>query len=212
MKTACKLFCVAFCLFLGLPQSKAGSICDANPSNLVANCGFETGDFTAWSLSGNDVPSLLGNLYGVEGLDPLDGISPNSGLSQAYVADLVANATTLSQALTTVAGGIYTVSWFLAQDTAVGGGYSNEFSASFGGVSLVSLTAVPVQGYTYYSYAATATSSSSVLSLTLGNDLGEFLLDDVSVGTPEPSAWTLVFVGVLVCIFGRKRMTRRVAL
>jgi hypothetical protein len=30
-----------------------GSICDAVDGNLVANCGFETGDFTYWDQSGN---------------------------------------------------------------------------------------------------------------------------------------------------------------
>ncbi len=30
-----------------------GSICDNVPGNLVANCGFETADFTSWAQSGN---------------------------------------------------------------------------------------------------------------------------------------------------------------
>ena len=200
MRTFIGLSCVGFCLFVGLPQGKA-DICSTNPNNLVVNCGFETGDFTGWSLSGNDVPGSLNTLYGVEGVDPFDGISPNSGSYQAYFADLVSNATTLSQTLSTVAGGQYVVSWYLAQDTAVGAGYSNAFAASFGTVSLTSLTAVPVEGYTYYSYLATAASSSSALNLTLGNDLGEFLLDDVSVAlTPEPSAWMLL-ISVVVSVW-----------
>ena len=209
MKTVSALLCVAFCLFVGLPESHAGSICSASP-NLVANCGFETGDFTSWTLSGNDVPGELGNLYGVEfGADPIDGILPNSGSYQAYFADLVSNATTISQTIPTSVGTQYAVSWYLAQDTAPSTEYSNLFSASFGGVSLVSLTAMPVQGYTFYSYVAAPTSSSSVLSLTLGNGLGEFLLDDVTVtAAPEPAAWTLVLAGVLACIFGRKLIAR----
>jgi uncharacterized membrane protein YfcA len=59
-----------------------------------------------------------------------------------------------------------------------------------------------------------ATSASTVLNLTLGNDLGEFLLDDVSVvpaPTPEPSTWTLALAGVLVGVFLGKRVTRRIA-
>ena len=172
----------------------------------MANCGFETGDFTGWTLSGNDVPGELGNLYGVEGVDPFDGISPNSGNYQAYIADLVANATTLSQTIGTVAGDAYQVSFYLAQDTAIVAPYSNEFAASFGGDTLVSESAMAVQGYTYYSFSVDATSPSSTLSLTLGNDLGEYLLDDVSViATPEPSSWMLAAAGVLACMFLRRR-------
>jgi hypothetical protein len=202
MRKTYGFICVAFCLFLGVAQSKADT-CGTTPGNLVANCGFETGDFTSWTLAGNDVPLTLGNLYGVEGTDPFDGISPNSGSDQAFFADLVANATTLSQTITTVPTDAYTVSFFLAQDTAVASPYSNAFSASFGGASLVNLVAVPVQGYTEYSYNVDATSASSVLSLTFGNDLGEFLVDDISVvndtpaaTTPEPPAWTLMLVGL----------------
>jgi len=212
MKTFGGIFCVAFCLFLGIPQGRATSACGSIPNNLVGNCGFETGDFTDWTLAGRDVPLELNNLYGVEGTDPVDNISPNSGLYQAYFGDLVANATTISQTIATILGDPYQVSWYLVQDTAIVAPYSNEFSASFGGIPLVSLTAMPVEGYTYYSYSVDATSSSSFLSLTLGNDLGEFLLDDISViQTPEPSAWTLALAGVIsVCIFRRRRVTRPV--
>ena len=43
--------------------------------------------------------------------------------------------------------------------------------------------------------------------MTLGNDLGEFLLDDVTVvAAPEPSTWTLALAGVfLASSFGSAR-------
>jgi hypothetical protein len=37
----------------------------AAADQLVSDGGFETGNFTGWHLSGNDVPLALGNLYGV---------------------------------------------------------------------------------------------------------------------------------------------------
>jgi len=208
--------CIALCLLFAATQSKASDDCATVAGNLVANCGFETGDFTGWTLSGNDVPGELNNLYGVEGIDPFDSISPLSGSSQAFFGDLVANSTTLSQTLATTATDQYTVTFFLAQDTAVGTQptESNAFSASFGGVTLDNLTGVPVEGYTEYSLIAIAGSSSSVLSLKLGNDLGEFLLDDVSVvndgpatttTTPEPPAWMLMLTGIIGLAFLGKR-------
>jgi len=115
MHTITAVICTSFFLFAIQPRAEAGtvSLCDASAGNLVANCGFETGDFTSWTLSGLDVPLESGNLYGVEGVDP-DGIFPNSGSSQAYIGDLVANATTLSQDIITKPADQYLVSWYLA--------------------------------------------------------------------------------------------------
>jgi len=194
MKKACGFVCMALGLFLGVSQSKADT--------LVVNGGFETGNFTGWTLSGNDVAAgTLGNLYGVEGTDPFDG-GPNSGSYQAFFGDLVPNATTLSQNIATVAGDSYTVSFYLLQDTPASDEYGNELIASFGGTTLIDATDVPVQGYTEYSYTLDATSASSQLSLTLGDGLGYFLLDDVSVTsntapTPEPSTWMLLLTGTI---------------
>jgi len=204
MKKYAASACIALCLFFAATQGNASTNCSSVAGNLVANCGFETGDFTGWTLSGNDVPSELNNLYGVEGTDPIDGISPLDGSNQVFVADLDPNATTLSQTIATTATDDYTITFYLAQDTTPTTEYGNELLASFGGTSLVSLSDVAVEGYTKYSYTVAATSSSSVLDLTLGNDLGEFLLDDVSVvkdastpPVPEPPAWTLMLTGIV---------------
>ena len=208
MRTFSTLLVAFSCLLAMQGRASAGaiSICDANPLNLVANCGFETGDFTSWTLSGNDTPFELGNLYGVEGTDPSNGIAPNSGSSQAYFADLISNATTLSQSIATQVGVTYQISWFLAQDTALVNPYSNNFSMSFGGATVANLTALPVQAYTEYSYGWAATSASTNLSFTIGNDLGEFLLDDVTVQVaPEPATWLALLMGMALCGFAVRR-------
>jgi hypothetical protein len=167
---------------------------------LVVNCGFETGTFTGWTLSGNDVPAELNNLYGVEGVDPIDNIAPHSGSYQAYSGDLASNALTLSQTLTTNPEHAYTVSFFLAQDTLATGPYPNTLTVTFDGVTLYSATDVPVEGYTEYSFS--------------GNSLGEFLLDDVSVTIaplPEPSTWILALTGGIlaagIILFRRKSVS-----
>jgi hypothetical protein len=206
-----------FSIFLGLAASLASagtSFCDVNSQNLVQNCGFETGDFTSWTTSGFDVTlGQLGNLYGVEGTDLFDGISPNSGSFQAFFADLDPNATTISQVLNTIAGVTYDVSWYLAQDTAPdpaltcgGTPCTNLLTVSFGGATLTNVTGIPEEGYMLYSFVSEATSSSTVLSITVGNTAGESLLDDVSVtATPEPSQVLLVSGG-LICFLYRKRI------
>lgn len=205
MKTTLWTIFAGVCLVVSVPQSRASSICDSIAVNSVTNCGFETGDFTGWQLMGNDVPTELGLQYGVEGTDPIDGISPNSGDYQAFFADLTSNPTTLSQTITTIPGELYTVSWYLAQDTTPTVPYSNAFSASFGGDTLADLTGISAQGYTFYTDQVGATSASTTLSFTFGNDLGEFLLDDVSVVAPEPSAWTLMLLVAGGCVFLLKR-------
>ena len=117
MRTFFTLSFVFSCLLMVQGQGKAASICEAAAGNLVANCGFETGDFTSWNSTGNDTPAEQDNLYGVEGVDPFDSIAPNSGDNQAFFADLVANSTTLSQTITTNPGDTYAISFYLAQDT-----------------------------------------------------------------------------------------------
>ncbi len=194
-----------------IPQARAATACTAMTGNLVANCGFEAGTFSGWTLTGTDVPLQEGTLYGVEGTDPVNSIAPHSGKDQAYFADLTTSPLTLSQSIATVAGTAYKISFYAAQDTDPNSGgstYTNSLSASFGGASLISSAVVPVEGYTLYSFTGVAGSSASVLSLTFGNDLGQFLVDDVTVtATPEPAAWVLVAGGAVMALsLARKRI------
>jgi hypothetical protein len=210
MKLTFGLFCAAACLFLSAPQSQGSSLC-ATSANLVANCGFETGDFTSWTLAGNDVPGELNNLYGVEGTDPFPlpgGTAPNSGLFQAYFADQNADPTTLSQVLSTGVGGQYTITFYLAQELVGPGTVNNSVVVTFGGTTLTTMTDVAVQGYTRYSFTATATSPTTTLSLRFGNDVGEFLLDDVQVQSPEPATWGLMLFAGLALFLGRRKFGR----
>ena len=211
MKITIGLFCAAAFLFLGAPQSRGGTSFCTSSGNLVANCGFETGDFSSWTVAGLDVPGQLNNLYGVEGTDPFPlpgGTAPNSGSFQAFFSDANARPTTISEVLSTAIGGQYTISFYLAQELVGPGTVNNSVAVSFGGTTLATLTNVPVEGYTQYVYMATATTASTTLSLSFGNDIGEFLLDDVQVATPEPATWGLMLFAGLMFFVGRKRFSR----
>ena len=103
---------------------------------------------------------------------------------------------TLSQSLTTVAGGTYSVSFFLEQDTTPNTGYTHAFDATFGGTTMLNLTptvTVPgiVGSFQKYTYTETAAGTSTALTFSFENDDSYWSLDDVSVvavaaATPEP--------------------------
>jgi len=61
-------------LFLTLAGTAKADVCGSIAGNVVANCGFETGDFSGWTLSGNLQGGAPPNFYyGV------DNTNPNSG-------------------------------------------------------------------------------------------------------------------------------------
>ncbi len=208
MKTLIGTLVVASCLTGFAPRTEAAAVgtnC-VGAGNLVGNCGFESGDFSSWTLSGSDVTAgLEGNLYGVEmGADPFPVVAPtlpNHGQYQAYFSDFPADPITLSQTLSTTRGATYLVSFSLAQwPEGTGDGVADvnsSFMASFGGTSLINLTNLPGQVYTLYSFTVNATSASTPLTFQMGNEVGEFLLDDVSVtAVPLPSSLLLALSGL----------------
>src|SRR5690242_21749347 len=96
------------------PVMAAPSQCDAVAGNLVTNCGFETGDFTGWTLSSNtSFTSVSPNAPYVH--------SGNFGAALGTVGGT--SFLTQSQALNTVPGATYLVSVWLESD----GGTPNEF-------------------------------------------------------------------------------------
>src|SRR5262245_15667375 len=92
-------------------------VCHA--TNIVVNGGFETGDFTAWMLSGTIVDTFVGT------------DQPHSGSSAATVGAYPTDVF-LTQILPTVAGASYTLSYWLQNE----GGTPNDFSVSWNGATL----------------------------------------------------------------------------
>jgi protein with PEP-CTERM/exosortase system signal len=150
-------------LLLTLTAVAALSVAYPARANLITNPGFETGDFTGWTANG---------IAGVAGT--VDGIAPHSGNFQA--AFFVGS---LSQSVATTAGASYTIDFFLANTTLNG---VNQFTLSWGGSTIFSLTNQGAFGYTEYTFTETAPTASTELLFGFNSDFsGHWLLDDVSV-------------------------------
>lgn len=157
----------------------------ASAASLVTNGGFESGDFAGWTQVGNT------NSSGVD-----DGI-PADGLYGAYFGP-ASSLGGISQALATIAGHQYAVSFKLGND----GGTPTAAQIAFGGDTLLSEANAPGHGYIPFSFNAIATSASSVLSFEFQQQPGYYYLDSISVtdlgqggAVPEPVAWRMMILG-----------------
>ena len=156
------------------------------PVNLVANGNFATGDFTDWTLGGNDD----------DGQIVIDTNAEGGSIYAAGMGSMGANGT-LSQTIATTPGETYTLSFWL-QNEASG---TNDFKAIWNGQTLLSLTNATQSGYTEYTYTVTATSSTTTLEFSAANGPSQWDLDNISLtangtSTTTPPAAPVISTGV----------------
>jgi len=194
-----------FLLVILPAKAKAQSLCDADPNNIVLNCGFETGDFTDWTV--NESANVAWGVH-PSSIDN-SGPGPNSGTyfastgctgAQCIGSDSLSTTNYLYQNLTTVAGDTYSVTFYFAS----GGEPGQELLATFGGTTLFDLVNLPGNaetGYTAYTTTVVASATTSLLEFQGRQDPAYNALDDISVdlvtGTPEPSSVAMLGCGLL---------------
>ncbi len=137
----------------------------AQSPNLVTNGGFETGDFTGWTLSGNQD----GNTFVARSVNDFGNILlPHSGNYAAFLGAVGSDNFLTQQSIPTIVGDGYVFTYYLASD----GQTPNDFTASFGGNTVFTQTNIPQQNYVQYSFTEVATSASTTIQFASRDDPG----------------------------------------
>ena len=158
--------------------------------SIVQNGGFETGDFTGWTLVGDTVVPYWDGIWKYNVYNTVTTDNHYSGItdvvhSGSYGAFLGEGgfAATLTQTLPTIPNQRYLVSGWLNNPT---NGPVQIFNLKWNGTNYIGLTNPPVLVWTNFQFVATATVTNTVLQFAVRNDPNYFALDDVSV-TPVPA-------------------------
>ncbi len=168
-------------------------------SEIVLNGGFENGDFSGFTLSGDNSNSNVecpGAPFALQ------------GKCQAFFGP-EGSIGTLSQSISTLAGTTYEISFQLkAVDES-----PSSFSAFFGSSLLISLINPSASASQRFNFFAPAIDSTTSLSFNFRDDFGFILLDAVSVvpvrstSIPEPGTIALIGISFAALVLTRRRLS-----
>jgi hypothetical protein len=187
--------CVAT-LFVGLVAAPARA------ASIVLNGGFETGDFTGWTVE----HAAFGSLITVVG-PPYEAAFAGSAFAGPGFGDQ------LWQELGTNPGDSYLVTFSLRHNNdgcgpaLFGDCLLNYFLVNWGAVQPFLIFSRPTFGATQFSFVAPATGPTTRLLFEGADSPGFYRLDDVSV-TPVAEPSTLLLIGSGVVAAARRRRVK----
>jgi hypothetical protein len=165
------------------PMSKAEA------GNLVNNGGFETGDFSGWTQSGNTDPLYTG----------VRAVNPRSGNYAAWLGP-IGSLGYLSQSVSTIVGQSYQLSYFLSND----GRTPNQFEVSINGKQLTTAQNIVASAYVQHLVNFVGTGNDN-LQFGFRHDPWFHNLDDVSV-TPVPTPALLPgLIGMGIALYRKRK-------
>jgi uncharacterized repeat protein (TIGR01451 family) len=148
--------------------------------NIASNGGFETGNFTGWTLNADAGFTVVTNRSGFVHTGRY-GAALGQANSIGY----------LSQTVPTVAGQTYQLSLWIDNPKNSNGPIPNEFLVQWEGATIYDAVNLPFIGWTNLQFTVTATGSGSLLQLGFQDDPYFLGLDDISVKpipAPHPVA------------------------
>lgn len=175
-------------------------------ANVITNGGFETGDFTGWSQSGNKFNTGVTSALCPGGIPAT--CLPHSGSFAAYFGDTPAG---ISQTVVTDPAATYTLDfWVKMFGSGDPPATPNEFQVVWNGNILTDIVNSADGNWEHMTFSGLSASSSSTLAFNISDFADWIGLDDVTLdgvsSAPEPATISLLGLGIaLAAVLRRSR-------